>query len=66
MSKQEVVEIRSNDPIMNACIAIADDLVKRGIPFVCVPCVTPEQADAATALGKKHYDEILQLLPTSH
>lgn len=66
MSEQEVVEVRSDDPIINSSIAIAADLARRGIPFVAVPCVTPEQADAARELGLKHYDEILQMHPAKH
>lgn len=66
MSEQKVIEVRSDDPAINASIAVAADLASRGIPFVSVPCITPEQAAAAALLGKNHFAEILQMLPANH
>lgn len=55
MSNPKVVEIRSRDPAINASIKVAADLASQGIPFVSVPCFTAQQADAARALGMKHW-----------
>ncbi|WBM40008.1 hypothetical protein [Alcaligenes faecalis] len=66
MSEPKVIEVRSDDPAINSSIVVAADLASRDIPFVAVPCITPEQADAAALLGKKHFAEILQMLPANH
>ena len=59
MSEQKTIETRITDPtVQKSLLDAAMGLVNAGIPFVAVPCVTPEHVDAAVVLGFKHAQDI--------
>ncbi|MGG4604344.1 hypothetical protein ACLPHM_06070 [Paenalcaligenes sp. Me131] len=59
MNKPTIIEARITDPATKVSLDAVMALVKQGIPFVAVPCVTTEQVDAAVTLGEKHWQEIM-------
>lgn len=58
MSEQKIIEARAATSAVQKSLDAAMGLVNAGIPFVAVPCVTPEHVDAALVLSFKHAQDI--------